>query len=431
MQSVHPVLAIVFLCVGLAGCGSVLQSARMELESVPARATACAGEVGSYFLAKGELDFKVAMTKAGDQGYYTYDLDSTKQGDFVAITTDRNQAFCTQYNSNIATSDVILIQHENDLPILKKVYSNVDDQSDDIVKDVASGVALSLANINSGHNRSFADENGTSKGDIRQFRFDPFDRDLLKAVNQSLKPVGYCVFIDPAGDPLVPGWMAEACPGGPARPVATEDDVYPPPPVRVTEKRGSIGIYYKPFSTHTLAILKRDDPTSGMPWRVWLRQSIAMPNLSPVFEIEVKRGFFADRTTQIDFKNGALAGVKIEKKSELSALAGSVLNIVAIGVRIPAKALIISTNQAENNAKIIEANQALLEHYRKVQKDRDELQKKYDALTPAQKDQVDDAGARSGRSDATPSLSRQACFDNAALSNPEEAADLCGSPPEQ
>jgi hypothetical protein len=171
---------------------------------------------------------------------------------------------------------------------------------------------------------------------------------------------------------------------------------------------GRFGIFYKPVLPHTLVILKKDDPGSALPWRVWKRKVIELPNRAPPFMLEVRRGLFTDRKTDITFQAGMLQSVKIDKKSELNAVADITVRIAQVVVQIPAKALIISTSEAQNRKALIETNQALIQTLNALNAEKRKYAQRTAGLPPDE----------SGRS-------YDACVQRAALSSLEEAERAC------
>ncbi|MCZ4088719.1 hypothetical protein [Sinorhizobium psoraleae] len=290
-------------------------------------------------------------------------MDNGTDGLAVVSGADKEQQHCLDFRANASYSDVVRVKR-SDIGLLESVYSNVEDQSKKIIEDATKGIALAVAGQSRLANRDFLE---TASGQVIEMsmQFDPFDPELLTNANEALEKKGYCIYIDPTNDPFVPFWMRNQCTSvkqyvrynakGHAEEVFNA--------ASFTAGDGRFGILYKPALSHTLVILKKDDPTSANPWRVWKRQIVEMPNRAPVFMVQVKRGFFTGRKTEINFKGGMLASIKVEKKSELKAVSEALVNVVGIIVQIPAKVLIIGNTEAQNQEALIRANQALLQAY--------------------------------------------------------------------
>ena len=407
-------------CLTIQACSSVYQTSTLP-ES--AESPSCVGNAGAYSLPRAELKF--AILKTGKEGdfQYSYEMKSGTaekmvDGPSLVFVPDGSE-HCINFLANPFYSDVVRVKQTDGL--LEKVYSNTQDQSKDIAEKVAEAVALKIAD-NRGVNRSF---NGTKDKtvDTMQVQIDPFDLNLLTQTNVGMRDLGYCMYIDPTNDPYVPGWMGDQCQFGRrsvSLPASLADDL----PVSIKRARNDkrvLGIFYKPLLTHSLVILRKSDPTSAEPWKVWRRQIINMPNRAPVFVLEVKRGFFTQRKTEITFNNGLLLSVKVDKKSEIDAISDSVMKIAAIAVQIPAKALILRQTEIENRAQIIKINQQLLQAYASLDAVRERRKLLKQGIDP---DAVETPADTTSRS-ADRSFKMEACIQNAELGNDADPEGRC------
>ncbi|OWV69640.1 hypothetical protein ATY77_20970 [Rhizobium sp. R634] len=374
--------------------------------------------MGTYFLPKGELSFVVLKKPTTGLTSFRYDMkaevgNAGTDGLSVVMVPDERHQYCLDFKPNSFYSDVVRAQR-TDKGLLTSVYSNVEDQSKTIVEDAARGIALTIAAESRLANRDFLVGDSAAVVHMKM-QFDPFDLDRITSVNRTLEKSGYCIYIDPSNDPFVPFWMRNQCAATP-RLVAykSKDDaeeIFSSAGYAAGE--GRFGILYKPALSHTLVILKRDDPTSVKPWRIWKRQIVELPNRAPVFMLQVSRGFFTGRKTDISFENGMLASVQIDKKSELKAVSEAFVNVVSIAVRIPAKALIIGTNEAQNQEALIRANQALLQAYAQLEAEqRKQANLKYG---PGEDGQPRTSAARA----------RAACLEYADLSAADDPSAWC------
>ncbi|ACS60270.1 hypothetical protein Rleg_5448 (plasmid) [Rhizobium leguminosarum bv. trifolii WSM1325] len=365
------VVALLAVLGTVQSCSSVYSSSALEV-SATSGTSECLANMGTYFLPKGELSFVVLKKPTIGMTGFRYDMktvaDNTgTDGLSVVMSPDERHQYCLDFKPNSSYSDVVRAQR-NELGLLTSVYSNVEDQSKTIVEDTARGIALAVAAESRLANRDFLVADPATVVHMKM-QFDPFDLDRITSVNRALEKSGYCIYIDPKSDPFVPFWMRNQCSSTPQLVAynfkGDAEEVFSS--ASYTAGEGRFGILYKPALSHTLVILKRDDPTSGKPWRIWKRQIVELPNRAPVFMLQVSRGFFTARKSEITFQNGMLASVEVDKKSELKAVSEAFVNVVSIVVRIPAKALIIGTNEAKNQEALIRANQALLQAYAELE----------------------------------------------------------------
>lgn len=385
----------------LGGC-NVYQSTPIDAYAQTITPKFCKSTAGSYSLPKGELVMHIDRKNVGTA--YRYELsegEAAGKTDLIAYTGD--DRYCLDYRNNGFYADSIGVTRDSS-HLLARVYSNAEDRAKEVIEAVAEGVGTVIA-AGSGARNFGAEDNGTQQ--VVQLRFDPFDRDLLTQVNEAIRYTGHCIYIESEGDPNVPLWMLDQCTSKKnVRSANTEEDIGGK--IRLVADSGRFGVFYKPVLPHTLVILKKDDPTGSLPWRVWKKKVIELPNRAPPFMLEVRRGLFTDRKTDITFQSGMLQSVKIDKKSELDAVADISVRIAQVAVQIPAKALIISTNEAQNRKALIETNQALIQTLNALNAEK----RKYAQRTAGLP--TDESGR-----------SYDACVQRAALSSLEGAERVC------
>ncbi|MER8859038.1 hypothetical protein NKI09_15450 [Mesorhizobium sp. M0757] len=394
----------------LGGC-NVYQSTPLEAYAQTINTRFCKSTVGSYTLPKGELVMRIERKSLGNDGNYHYELSegkSAEKSDLIAFIGDNR--YCLDFRSNGFYADSIGVTRDSS-QLLTRVYSNTEDKAKGVIQAVAEGVGTVIA-AGSGARRFSSDDNGTQE--VVQLRFDPFDQDLLTQINDAILYTGHCIYIESEGDPYVPLWMLDQCTNKKVV-RSTHAEGNAPDKIKLAAGSGRFGIFYKPVLPHTLVILKKDDPTSAQSWRVWKKKVIELPNRAPPFMIEVKRGLFTDRKTDITFQSGMLQSVKVDKKSELNAVADILVSVAQIAVQIPAKALIISTSEATNQKALIETNQALIQTLNALKAEQQKYALRAAGLTPDQLAALDAAGGRS----------YEACVQTAALSTPEGAERVC------
>lgn len=411
-------IALVAFAIALASCTPVLDTSSFDSDTRAAHPASCDGSaLGAYMLPKKEISFVILKTgTVGDQTYL-FDMKSDDGANAVDgpsfITVGDGKQRCLNYHTNAFYEDLIRVDKDSSGQLLENVYSGTVDRTPKIAEAVAQGIVAAAAG-----NRDFRGANNQIVYMTKQF--DLFDQHRLTEENSSLRDVGYCIYIDPTDDPYVPLWMQDQCSGkkvsGTYVSRQRTEDYSRTGQYLAGEDR--IGILYKPLLSHTLVILKKDDPTSAKPWRVWRRQVVEMPNRAPIFLLQVRRGMFTTRKTTISFDDGLLLAVKIDKQSELKGLTDALVNIVGIAVQLPAKALILRQSEVQNQAELIKVNQQLLASYALLEKERERN---------AQLTRADGTtGSRSGPSrSAMDNVALEACVQNAELNGIADPRDYC------
>ncbi|RFB87657.1 hypothetical protein B5K11_26290 [Rhizobium leguminosarum bv. trifolii] len=374
---------ILTLCLIMQACSAIYMTSALEDNVRQTGTHTCRGNAGDYFLPKAELEFlikKVPTTGDGFRYEMKSETDSANDGPAVVFVADGKQEHCLEFLANPLYSDVIRVQRDGGL--LQTIYSNVADQSKEIIQKAADGIATLAASRASMASRDFGLTSNAV--DVMQMQFDPFDSVLLTEVNKSLELKGYCITLDPTNDPYVPGWMRNQCSAGQTFDLSTSkgnaEEYFST--AGYSSGDGRFGILYRPVLSHTLVVYKRDDPTSSTAWRVWQRRIVEMPNRAPVFSLEVSRGLLTTRKTEINFNKGMLAGVKIDKQSEVKAVSEVFVYIAEAIVQIPAKALILSKTEAQNQADLIRVNQQLLLTYKQLKDAQEEQANLNSGLNP-------------------------------------------------
>jgi hypothetical protein len=106
--------------------------------------------------------------------------------------------------------------------------------------------------------------------------------------------------------------------------------------------------------------MKKNHNPVGAAWQIFETRRVSMTNAAPAFVLEVKRSPLVARTMDIEFQNGVLSKVDIDKPSEAKALSGFILRTVQTIVSIPVRALVIGKTDAQNRQALIKAQADLL-----------------------------------------------------------------------
>ena len=393
LRLVPPFTLLFLMSAVIIGCSSVYVTTSLDEYTQSTNAKACGTNAGMYALPKALLSFNLTKSTGPSYRYILSEVDTS-------ISADENHRYCLDYRGNSFAKDAIAVKRNN-VQLLEEVSSSVEDISDDVIVSAVEGGALLAAQIASnGAARNLGNPDAGTPATVMQLKFDPFDAEVLTHINQQLIRRGYCIYIDPDGDPFVPGWMANQCSNRKSYSHATSKTDSEAFFDRSTYQagQGRLGILYRPVLPHTLVILKRDDPTSPISrWRVWRRKVLELPNRAPTFMVEVKRSLFTERTTIVKFKNGTLDNISVDKKSELNAASNVVVRVVEVIVQVPVIALLITTNKANNSKALIETNQALIQTLKDLKDSQNALQERLAGLTPEQQAQAAAYGLRTSR----------------------------------
>jgi hypothetical protein len=153
-----------------------------------------------------------------------------------------------------------------------------------------------------------------------------------------------------------------------------------------------------------------------------------MPNAAPAFLLEVKRALFVTAETDIQFNDGMIRSIAIDKPSELKVVSELTVAAVQIVLEIPSRALKIFSNRRENMEALIEVNMDListLEAYNAAR-----------GVNPVPREQLGQPGTnlifgRSSGDDGfstsrTPAVDRMAeCLNDPASQQYEDPVDFC------
>ncbi len=188
--------------------------------------------------------------------------------------------------------DTITVAYKDGL--LSKVTSIADDQTGAVLTELAQAAGRFRTNINPKDDKEIP----------FVIEFDPFDQDESEMANNIIgnKFPGTCVEVE-----LVPGSWSRGC--GPRSLESLLVDLPDPEELRDTIKSVEPGIYYKRSLDHRVHI-------------VFKRKSVGLhtlkfANIAPVFRIDVNRTTFVKRKTEIDFEDGELTSVMVDKPSEV------------------------------------------------------------------------------------------------------------------
>jgi hypothetical protein len=374
------IMAIV-LGAALAGGGCQMLDSNWLDTDPRAAGTTCTTNAGTYSLPRRLITVTVTGT---DKSGFNLKVDAT--GDTTApYVADRNENYCLDFLLSPLSADRVGIQRTED-GLLRRVYTQADDKTKDIAQQLIQGAADLVSSNQAGTpGRSFATRPrfaGDADPVVATFMFDPFVEREAREVNIALVEYGYCLYLDTHRDPFAPRWSQQICrdavvgrkkgsrnPAVYAEPsmVYKADPAYPrsglaifdPRPVSAEVQQR--GVLYRPELTHTLVVIRKPDPGSRFSeWRPVASDKIVMPNAAPAFVLEFKRAVFVKAETDVQFHNGLIKNVTVNKPSELLAASNLVVAAAQIVTNIPKRALTIFNNRTENTIDLINTNAQLI-----------------------------------------------------------------------
>jgi|GEM_PF-5641554 len=356
----------------LAGC-QMLDSRWVDSDPAQPGAT-CHSNAGSYHLPR-----KLIVATVTKEEGSPYAIAINSKGSYVA---DRGETYCLDFLLSYLSADRVGIQRTTD-GLLQRVYTQADDKSEKIAKKlidaagdlIASNQADSLARSAI---RPRFQENGQAV--IATFEFDPFVEREAREVNYALKEFGFCLYLDARNDVFAPRWSEDICreitaprarnsreKRGPSMVYKAYPrsglPIFDPRPVPVHLQ--ALGVLYRPELTHSLIVLRKPDPGSRFSeWRPVASDRLVMPNAAPAFILGMERAIFVKADTDVQFENGLIRNISINKPSELLVAADIAVYAAQVVVNIPKAALKIFNNRAENTIQLMQTNADLIETLR-------------------------------------------------------------------
>ena len=117
------------------------------------------------------------------------------------------------------------------------------------------------------------------------------------------------------------------------------------------------GVLYRARVSYPFYVFKRE---SGK-WRLVHQQKVELANAGPIVSLGVDRAVFAKRNTVVEFNQGTLHKITINKQSELEAFAGIPLALVTSIVKLPTQVLMVKIDQTTDTTQLIAVNKAIID----------------------------------------------------------------------
>ena len=317
----------------------------------------CHGSAGSYFLPKTYLNISVEETGPTDVRVET--LKAVR-------LPDQRRSYCLDFLGSPTSNDKLAIV-KTESQLLSKITANAEDRSEQILKTIAdTGFALA---------RAVALRNAAgvqTAGLKRRYEdtFDPFDPASMRVLNDNLRSFGLCVVVPGQDEVVSLSRLSSVCErklgrrerdrlllgssgtdalayregGGAALPAA----------------RYNRGILYRPRLPYAVYVLTQKNRKLAGGWQILDKSMIAMENEAPILSVGVNRTFFATRTTTLDFEEGMLRDVTIEKTSELESFVKVPLHIAQAIVNLPAQIIQLKIDIGSSEANLIRARADLI-----------------------------------------------------------------------
>jgi hypothetical protein len=179
------------------------------------------------------------------------------------------------------------------------------DQVDATLTDRTGDILLEVAKLYSRFRGAPAEE------PFAVYEFDPFDFSRARAVNKLLSKYKICVEVEVRPET----WSSGCSRGSLARRVQPEESYAYALPQKL-----QAGVYYRRAAQLNVNVIKNGETVE--------LSSYEFANGEPIFQVEIRRSLFVTRKTALDFQEGSLTKVEVDKPSEV--LAGARLPIQLI-----------------------------------------------------------------------------------------------------
>jgi hypothetical protein len=346
---IRALFAVIFVGLGLAAC-SMAQSTLIQETAT----TGCSSTAGSYFLSKSYV--KVVVGGSTAPTFYLKNVQITHRA-------DRAHKYCLDYLGSPTANEAFVVER-NPAGLLRRIYSNAEDQSAKIAKTLAKTLFTAASG-----NANFNEERSTGGAtpatpDIFTAEYDPFDPADAALTNDGLRYFGYCLVIEAADLPPAARNVDDYC----ERPLAHSsreramrqsfDHAAAGDGHVIKEVRG---ILYRPRVAYVLYLFQKANLKVHGGWSLRASEAVHMENQSPILSVGVDRAFFASRKTNLLFDDGVLYDINIDKKSELAGFVEVPLYIAQGIAALPANIIQVRINANTSQTNLINAQSQLIQ----------------------------------------------------------------------
>jgi hypothetical protein len=340
----------------LAACSSYVVDTRPIIDGSSPSAPLCYSALGYYYLPKSLLSLTAKTDPSQTPPTSTLALSAT-----LTTIADRDmKPFCLDYLSSSVSKDAVTV-NRNENGLLESISANVEDRTP----------AIAAQLIQTAENLTIAAARDTAvkpQPDNLTVSFDPFSwRDLL-LVKAALRRFGYCLYVEgysfPTGGLTSAQIRAAAnawCSTDANSTAPYEHPLYKFANSPVVPELMQQGVLYRPKTAHKIVILSKKDPRSlDTKWDLYQTKMIEMPNATSVLAIGIQRAMFATQITAINFADGTLTDVAIDKGSEAVGFVQIPLVAAQAIVDIPRQILTFRVADVQSHAALIQAQGNLL-----------------------------------------------------------------------
>lgn len=344
----------------------------------PGSPQACNGNLGPYHLSRSLLRVEVKR-------YPSKGANKVRDGenrfrlvvDGLHREADPQRLYCLDYLQALTSDDLIRVWR-NSQGLLVKISSDANDQSAEILKTIISTIFTAISGnpdfdplMTSAAERKVAieGEEGEDPVPVFEAKFDPTNRERLAYINDHLRQYGFCLLTSAqfrlagaggsaADDPEAycedpPEYLRKhtARPGPPRKPLEISD-----------------GIVYRPQLPYEVYLLQKSNlkldarklETGQRIWLITKRKMLLIENDAPAIAARIDRTFFAQRTTTLDFEDGILKKVRLQKDAELVNLVAIPLQIAESIAALPANIIQVRIDQSKGQKHLILAENDLM-----------------------------------------------------------------------
>ena len=336
----------------LTACGHVVETVAIRGEG-PYTASACHSELGNYLLPKALLT--VTATATASTGTTRADIEPN-----ITVVADGAQSFCLDYLGSPTSIDRVTVARDPK-GLLLSISSNVQDRTPNIVNKL----------IQTGENLALGAARDATKGedvtDSLALTFDPFTWSDLMLVKGGLRRFGFCLYVEGYSFPTEGLSAAEiraaaskwcSTPAHAVEPYEHPMQQFASLPVP-PEVMGA-GVLYRPKTAHKIVMLRKADPEGSGPWELYLTRRFDLPNVSPVLAIGIERAAFTTRKTTVNFNQGTLTDVAVDKDSEVAGFVTIPLTLAKAIVDVPGQIIKLRLADTQGQAQLVQAQGNLI-----------------------------------------------------------------------
>jgi hypothetical protein len=328
----------------------------------------CESALGSYTLPKTHIRIQVQGTTTNPKTAVTA-LTALEE----VTVPDTERVYCLDHlASGFASDDIKVFRGDppaaelssrsvrTSTQLLSFVSSNSIDYTADIFRRIIRTIFIALSGKPDFTPVARSLAPGITDQDklypLADYTFDPFDLAETARVNRDLRPLGFCILLEPGTE------GAKFCnePGRLVTAGAHFAQAYTAYQHAIDAPASVPGIVYRPRQPYRLFVYAKDDPQAPGSWRLVRTMKAMFENISPVISVGVQRAVFAARRTALLFDRGTLVGMCVSKTSELLAATEIPLEVVRSIVALPSQVLLVKIDDLQKTKELVAAETSLI-----------------------------------------------------------------------